>query len=137
MGFQNQPAYVVNLWINHRIGQDIGEREVSQRALGGHPLPFGARRDASQLVAGLLLVGLGQQLAQISEMEALVHVPCFIINQIEAFRRRERTREPPAEILSGSERSPDGTVCTNLHPACVMTGVIKSTSQTPCAECAT
>jgi hypothetical protein len=41
-------------------------------------------------------------------MEALVHVLGYIINQVEAFRRRERKREPPAEILSGSEGSSFG-----------------------------
>ncbi len=73
VGIEHQAAHFVGIGIDQRLLDDFGERQIGELALGGHAFALGARGDARQLVAGLLLVGLGEQLAQVGEDEALVH----------------------------------------------------------------
>ena len=68
---RDQAADVVRVGIDQRVIDDFAERDVGQGPLGGHPFALTAGRDAGQLVARLLLVGLGQQFGQIGEVEPL------------------------------------------------------------------
>ena len=51
---------------------DLAERQVGQDELGGNALALGPRGQPGELVARLLLVGLGEDLAQVGEVKSLV-----------------------------------------------------------------
>ena len=70
-GFEDQPADFVVVGIDQRLCDDFSQRQIGQLALGGDALAFRSRGDAGELIAGLLLVGLGKQLAKIREDELL------------------------------------------------------------------
>jgi hypothetical protein len=53
--------------------------KVRQGVLGGYPLLLRPCSKPRQLVAGLLFIGLGKQLAQISELEAHGHLVYVLI----------------------------------------------------------
>ena len=50
---------------------DLAERHVGQDQLGGDALAFGIGGDPGEPVARLLLVGLGEHLAQVGKDKAL------------------------------------------------------------------
>ena len=52
----------------------VAERKIGEFALGRHPLPLRARGQSRQLVAGLLFVRLGKQLAQIAKRKPFGHI---------------------------------------------------------------
>src|SRR5262249_17484917 len=70
------PAFIDklrNVVFDQRLAGDCVEGQVGDRCFGGNPFAFRARGDTSQLVAGLLLICLGEDLAEIGKMKALGH----------------------------------------------------------------
>ena len=68
---EDQPAHLVGVGIDQRVVDDLAERQVGQDQLGGDPLALGPRGQPGELVARLLLVGLGEDLAQVGEVKSL------------------------------------------------------------------
>jgi hypothetical protein len=64
-----------------RVG-DLAQGHSGQGELGRDPLHLGVRGDPGELVAGLLLVRLGQQLAQVGEGEGLAADARAIAHQV-------------------------------------------------------
>ena len=52
-----------------RLLDNFGEGQIGKLALRGDAFAFRARGDPRQLVAGLFLVGLGEQFAEIGERQ--------------------------------------------------------------------
>jgi hypothetical protein len=61
MGIKDQAADLVHIGIDDRLIQKRPKRHLGQRPFRGHALPLARGGDASQRIAGLLLVGLRQQ----------------------------------------------------------------------------
>ena len=57
--------------VEQRPVHDVAEGNVGESQFGGNALALGAGRDAGELVARFLLVGPGEQFAQVGEDEAL------------------------------------------------------------------
>ena len=83
--FADQPANLVGVRIDQRMVDDLAERQFSQDELGRHALALAPRGDPGELVARLLLIGRGEDRAQVGEGKPLasndgrqVHgsVPC-------------------------------------------------------------
>ena len=68
---EDQPADLVDVGIDQRVVDDLAERQVGQDELGGDALALGPRGQPGELVARLLLVGLGEDLAQVGEVKPL------------------------------------------------------------------
>ena len=68
---EDQPADFVGVGIDQRVVDDLVERQIGQDELGGDALALGPRGQPGELVARLLLVGLGEDLAQVGEVKSL------------------------------------------------------------------
>ena len=73
VGFQEQAADFVVGRIDQRLSDDFPEGKAGELAFRGHAFALRACGDASQLIAGFFLVGLGQQVAQIAKYKLLGH----------------------------------------------------------------
>ena len=71
--FQNQAAHFVFGGIDYRLLHDFGERKVRELAFRRDAFALRSRGEAGQFVAGFLLIGFGQQLAQIAKDKMLRH----------------------------------------------------------------
>ena len=69
MRLEDQPADLIGVGIDQRMVDDLSERQLGQDELGGDALALGPRGQPGELVARLLLVGLGEDLAQVGEGE--------------------------------------------------------------------
>ena len=61
--------------IDQRPLDDLRQRQIGQPALRRHALAFRPRCDPGQMIAGLLLVSLGEKFAQIRKYKTLSHSP--------------------------------------------------------------
>ncbi len=52
VGVDDEPRHLIALVRDHRVVEELRERRLRQRHLGGHPLGSAVRRDAGELVAG-------------------------------------------------------------------------------------
>jgi len=93
VSFQDQTRHVIFIGRNERVIDNLLKRHISQRELGGHALPLRPSRQSGQLVAGLLFIGFGENLSQVTELKALWHFwMVFII------RRKAKGHESKEEI---------------------------------------
>ena len=67
----DQPADLVDIRVNERMIDDFAERQSRENHLGRDPLALGPRRQPRELVARLLLIRAGEDLAQVGEGKAL------------------------------------------------------------------
>src|SRR5258708_12969423 len=76
---------------NHRVGDDVFEGNVRQRALGCAALPFCPGSNPSELITGFFFISANEQLAQVSKLEMLSHFPAPTLS---IFPGRERRIRP-------------------------------------------
>ena len=73
VGFQEQAADFVMRRIDQRLADNFPKGEVREFAFRSHAFSLRARGKTCQLIAGFLLVGLSQQVAQIAKDKLLGH----------------------------------------------------------------
>jgi hypothetical protein len=79
VGFENQPGYIVDLGRDQRRVDDLPQREVGQRVLGGDALLLCSRRDSGKPVARFLFIGPGKEFAEAAEFKGFLHATVPII----------------------------------------------------------
>jgi hypothetical protein len=68
---EQEAANVVSIRVDERTIDDVAEGHIGEDELGGDALALGPRRQPGEPVAGFLLVGPREQLAQIGEGKML------------------------------------------------------------------
>ncbi len=71
VGVEDEPRHVVRVGVDDGLIDDGGERHVGEGELGRDALALGARGEPGELVAGLRLVRLREQFAEVGEDEPL------------------------------------------------------------------
>ena len=69
---ENQPAHLIGVGIDQGMIDDLLQGQLGQHELGGDALALRRRGQARKLIARLLLVGHGEDLAKIGKRESLV-----------------------------------------------------------------
>src|ERR1700745_1000961 len=72
-GVEQQTRDTVSIRIDQWLTNNFIEGQIREFLLGCNPLSFGASCQSRQLVAGLLLIGFREELAEIGEGETLDH----------------------------------------------------------------
>ena len=67
MPVEDEAGHVVRLIGDHRLVQEVAQRQVGQGALGGHALGRAGGGEAGQRVAGAGWAGAGEQAAEVLE----------------------------------------------------------------------
>jgi hypothetical protein len=81
---KNQARDIILLRRNKRVGNNFLKRHIGQGVLGRHPLLLRLGRKPGQLVAGLLLIGPGKEVSQVTELKALAHFQTIVIIRLKA-----------------------------------------------------
>src|SRR5262249_46287494 len=69
---EQEAAHLVVIGVDQRALDNLAEPDICEDCLGGDAVALGGGGDAGEAIAGLLLVGLREDLAQVSEGETLV-----------------------------------------------------------------
>src|SRR5579864_7893770 len=72
-GVEQQTRDIVIIRVDEWLANNFIEGQIREFLLGCNPLSFGASCQSRQLVAGLLLIGFREELAEIGERETLDH----------------------------------------------------------------
>ena len=67
VGVDDEPCDLIALVGDHRVVEELRERRLRQRHLGGHPLGSAVCRDAGELVPGAPRRRLGEQLLEVGK----------------------------------------------------------------------
>ena len=72
-GVLNQARDLIGFGGDERLIDNLAQREICQRVLGGHALALRTRRYSSQLITGLFLVCLRKYFAETTKRKSLNH----------------------------------------------------------------